>query len=97
MNRRFLGHRGATDVISFPLDEKKAVEGEVYVNLDKAREQAGRERVPEHEEILRLVVHGVLHLLGYDDGTVRLRLGMKRREDRCLRALGCGEGMKGLL
>ena len=96
MNRRYLGHRGATDVISFPLDEKNAVEGEVYVNLDKAREQAGKERVPEHEEILRLVVHGVLHLLGYDDGTVRLRLGMKRCEDRCLRALGCGKGMKGL-
>jgi probable rRNA maturation factor len=87
INRKFLGHRGSTDVISFPLDEGSLTEGEVYVNLDRARAQAREYGVPEANEIVRLVVHGTLHVLGYDDTTARLRLRMKRREDRYVEAL----------
>jgi rRNA maturation RNase YbeY len=82
MNREYLRHRGSTDVISFTLEEGPPLEGEVYVNLDRAREQAAFYRVPEQEEITRLVVHGTLHLLGYDDGTPGLRRRMKAREER---------------
>lgn len=87
INREFLGHRGSTDVISFPLEEGPPAEGEVYVNLDRARVQARTYGVPETNEIVRLVVHGTLHLLGYDDTTPPLRRRMKIREDRYVEAL----------
>ena len=81
MNRRFLGHAGSTDVISFPLGEGGAVEGEIYVNIDRARTQAREYGVPLGEEVCRLVVHGTLHILGEDDTTAAARRRMKRKED----------------
>ena len=81
LNRRYLGHAGSTDVISFPLGEGGALEGEVYVNLDRARAQARRFGVAYGEEVCRLVVHGTLHLLGEDDTTAAARRRMKRKED----------------
>jgi rRNA maturation RNase YbeY len=81
LNREYLGHRGSTDVISFTIEKGPPLEGEVYVNLDRAREQAAAYGVSEQEEITRLVVHGTLHLLGYDDRTPAKRRRMKTRED----------------
>jgi len=84
LNARYLRHRGSTDVISFTLGEPRTLEGEIYVNLDRARTQARAYGVPYALEVSRLVVHGTLHLLGYDDATVEARLRMKRHEDRYL-------------
>ena len=67
VNRRFLGHDRATDVISFPLESGPVLEGEIHVNLDRAVTQAAAYGVTVKNEITRLVVHGVLHLAGYDD------------------------------
>ena len=58
------------------------IEGEVYINLDRARIQAREYGVGFADEVCRLVVHGTLHLFGYDDKTVALERHMKRREDR---------------
>lgn len=82
INRKFLGHDVATDVISFPLESGKDLEGEVYVNLDRARQQGRRFGVSFRSEVARLVIHGTLHLLGYDDTTQRLSRIMKSKEDR---------------
>jgi probable rRNA maturation factor len=82
MNRKFLGHAGGTDVISFPLGEGRRIEGEIYVNLDRAKAQAREYGVPFGEEVARLVVHGTLHLFGYDDRTAPKARRMKAREDR---------------
>ena len=81
INRRFLGHDRPTDVISFPLGEGGAVEGEIYINIDKASRQARSYRVSLGNEITRLVVHGTLHLLGYDDRTAAPARRMKKLED----------------
>jgi len=82
LNTQYLGHAYTTDVVSFPLsDEKKIIEGEVYVNLDQARRQAKEYSVSISEEIARLVVHGALHLAGYDDGTARKKEKMTKREN----------------
>jgi probable rRNA maturation factor len=81
INSRFLRHDFATDVISFPLGEGDAVEGELYVNFDRARVQARQYCISRPMEIVRLVIHGVLHLIGYDDQTPRDRESMHQRED----------------
>jgi probable rRNA maturation factor len=96
VNRRFLRHDYATDVISFPLGEGDAVEGEVYVNIDRARVQASEYGVSRSNEVSRLVIHGVLHLVGFDDRTSRQRTAMRAREDAYLARLGRNRGSKGI-
>lgn len=81
MNRKFLAHDYATDVISFPLSSDGRPDGEIYINADRAREQAARYEVPFGEEIARLVIHGTLHLAGYDDKGKRRARIMKKAED----------------
>jgi probable rRNA maturation factor len=89
MNRQYLGHDYVTDVIAFPLgdDRRSLVEGEMYVNLDRAKSQARTFGVTFLDETRRLLVHGALHLLGYDDASPRKKGIMTRREDALLNLL----------
>ncbi|MDI6767881.1 MAG: rRNA maturation RNase YbeY [Bacteroidota bacterium] len=82
LNAAFLNHWYTTDVISFPLGyDNKKIEGEVYINLDKARRQAKELYVSIKEEYTRLVIHGILHLSGYKDNTRDERERMTTREN----------------
>ena len=89
LNRRYLGHRGPTDVISFGLErsgKRSAVIGDIYICPEVARDNAKRQGVPVGEEVLRLVVHGTLHVLGHDHpaGASRTASPMWRRQERIL-------------
>jgi probable rRNA maturation factor len=89
MNRRYLRHRGATDVISFGLGrtgKRGAVIGDIYICPEVARDNAKRQGIPIGEEVLRLVVHGILHVLGYEHpvGKSRTESPMWRRQERIL-------------
>src|ERR1700694_1100742 len=69
LNHRYLGHHGPTDVISFGLGrvgKRGAVVGDVYICAEIARENAKAQGIPAGEELLRLVIHGTLHVLGHD-------------------------------
>jgi len=81
MNRKFFAHDRATDVMSFPLEIGGDIEGEIYVNLDKATRQARTYKVSLANETARLVIHGVLHLVGYDDVAAAAARRMKKREE----------------
>jgi probable rRNA maturation factor len=69
LNRQHLGHRGSTDVIAFgflPTIPNGPVGGDIYIAAEVARRAAREARIPLREELVRLVVHGTLHVLGYD-------------------------------
>lgn len=83
INREFLAHDYHTDVITFPLEDDP-LEGEIYISLDRAAEQAREYGVKLYHEVRRLAIHGTLHLLGYDDATAAERQEMGRLEDRFL-------------
>ncbi len=85
MNRLYLKHDFVTDVISFPLENGRVLEGEIYVNLDRARSQAKEFGVNVANEVARLVIHGTLHLVGYDDTGGRKAKLMKTEEERQMR------------
>jgi rRNA maturation RNase YbeY len=86
LNCRFLGHRGPTDVITFPGPGRPPdrVIGEVVISLDRARAQARRARWPVRREVALLVAHGVLHLRGYDDHRPAAAARMRRQEQAIL-------------
>lgn len=66
MNQRFLGHEGCTDVIAFPLYQSgEGVLGDIYIGFQQADRQAMEHGVDLAEELVRLAIHGVLHVLGH--------------------------------
>lgn len=87
LNRVFLGHGYSTDVIAFATDADTGIDGELYVNLDKARSQARQYRVSFWNETKRLLIHGTLHVLGYSDKTTKQRTSMLARENHYLSLL----------
>jgi probable rRNA maturation factor len=90
MNREFLGHRGATDVITFELAPTQgAVVGDIYIAPDVARENALEHGVGVRTELVRLVVHGTLHVLGYthDEDAGRTKGKMWLRQEALVAAI----------
>lgn len=85
LNKQYLKHDYATDVITFPIDEQPLY-GEIYVSLETARRQANEYGVTVVNELCRLAVHGALHLLGYDDATLEDRAAMHTLESKFITA-----------
>ena len=90
LNRQWLGHDYETDVVSFSLDEAaladRRIDGEIYVDLDTAAERAPDIGASFEDEVLKYVLHGLLHLMGHDDATEEQRAAMRVLEDRYLAA-----------
>lgn len=101
MNWRWLRHEGSTDILTFDHREGGAgpLHGELFISVDDAVAQAGEYGTRPGTELFRYVVHGILHLLGYDDTTVGARKLMKREENRVVRRWEASEGrwLEGLL
>ena len=90
LNRRATGRRGLTDVIAYALPQPDgSVLGDVYLCPTAARQTAGPARAALEQELVRLAVHGTLHVLGYDhpQGPGRTRSAMWRRQERYVRRL----------
>jgi len=95
LNRDFLEVDEPTDVLSFPFVDPQDLEaqdgavflGEIYISVDTARSQAGEAKRPYAREVAHLLVHGLLHLLGFDHRTRAERERMTALEERLLRGL----------
>jgi rRNA maturation RNase YbeY len=88
INKRFLEHDYNTDVISFDYSSGKIVNGEIYISIDTVRRNALEYRVTVAEELLRVMIHGVLHLCGYRDGNKVERDLMFERQEKSLKEFG---------
>ena len=89
LKNKFFNIDRTTDVIAFRLNEyqKKEIEGEIYICLEVAKENAQYYNEPYEREIARLIIHGGLHLLGYADGTKVEQQEMKNLEEKYLKEL----------
>ncbi len=85
MNRQYLNHDTYTDIITFGYSEyPAALEGDIYISIDRVEENARRLGVAFDEELHRVMVHGLLHLLGYGDKDAASKQKMREKEDACL-------------
>lgn len=88
LKSRYFGQAGYTDVIAFNLNEPdEPLEGEIYISPQRARVNSRRYHEPYRRELLRLVVHGSLHLVGYEDDTTEQEERMRVLEDHYLEGL----------
>ena len=82
MNRHFLSHDTYTDILTFPLGtSSETLSGEIYISLDRVGENATRFGADPHTELRRVMVHGILHLAGYDDASSAEKQLMRAKED----------------
>jgi probable rRNA maturation factor len=93
LNRQFMRRSGITDVLAFPLADENAppgnnIIGDVVVNAEHAFEEANVRGVSPREELALYLVHGLLHLAGYDDHGAAKAKAMYEREEEVLRAAG---------
>ena len=87
LNRQFLQHDYYTDIISFPLSEPgKALIAEIYVSIERVRENARNAHVSFRKELHRVIFHGILHFCGYKDKSPMDIKKMRATEDRYLKA-----------
>ena len=85
INRRYLSHDYSTDILTFNYSDKvSAIDGEVIISLDDARNNSKKFKVLFKREIVRLVIHGILHLSGFNDNNRSNKIKMKRMENKLL-------------
>lgn len=84
LNRKYLRHNTLTDILTFDYSEGGPLTGEIYISITRVRENAKAYGEPFSHELRRVIVHGLLHLLGYDDTTPRMAARMRRKEEACL-------------
>ncbi|MCR5849238.1 MAG: rRNA maturation RNase YbeY [Bacteroidaceae bacterium] len=84
INRRFIGHDYYTDHIGFDYSQGNALSGDIYISLDTVRTNAELFGVRPHQELRRIIIHGLLHLCGLRDKTPEERQQMQQAEDLAL-------------
>lgn len=84
LNQKFLQHEDYTDILSFQY-QKEPIQGDIYISIDRAKDNAKKYKVKSRQEMLRLMIHGLLHFCGYKDNTKRQKELMRRKEDYYLK------------
>ena len=85
INQQYLDHDTYTDIVTFDNSEKdRVIEGDIFISIDRIRENALKFNSGEVNELHRVIIHGALHLLGYQDKTAEKKKIMTSREDHYL-------------
>lgn len=87
INKKYLNHDYYTDVITFDYREGKTLSGDVFISLDTVRSNALDFNTTFEDELHRVIVHSVLHLMGFKDKSDEESRGMRLNEDHCLELL----------
>ncbi len=81
INKKFLNHDYPTDIITFDYSDTKIINGEIYLSIEQIKENHKTYNTNLTDELHRVIIHGILHLLGYKDKTKTEQLEMRTQED----------------
>ena len=85
INKTYLNHDYYTDIITFPYKQGHEIESDIFISVDRVRENAMEYNTTFESELLRVVAHGLLHMAGYGDKTEEDQDKMTEMEDQCLK------------
>ena len=81
MNLEYLNHNSFTDIITFDYTEGNNVSGDIFISIDRVKENAVKFKTIFENELSRVIIHGVLHLIGYKDKSIQDKEQMRSKED----------------
>ena len=84
INQNFLQHDYYTDIITFDYSEGEVISGDIFISVERVLENAASHQVDYNTELLRVLSHGVLHLIGFQDKEEKKKVEMTRNEDLCM-------------
>jgi probable rRNA maturation factor len=84
LNLQYLQHDTLTDIITFDLSEGDKLIGEIYVSIDRVKDNAAKFATTYNDELHRVIFHGALHLCGFKDKKAADKAAMRAEEDKCL-------------
>jgi rRNA maturation RNase YbeY len=87
LNKKYLHHNTLTDIITFDYSEDGKLTGDIFISVDRVKENAKQFKISFEDELHRVMVHGVLHLAGYTDKTKVAKQLMRKKEDGALKKL----------
>ncbi len=87
LNINYLDHHTLTDIITFPYDQPPIITGDIFISIDRVKENAKTYEVPFEEELQRVMIHGILHLCGFHDKTPDEKSLMTEKENQALSLL----------
>ncbi|NQX82126.1 MAG: rRNA maturation RNase YbeY [Flavobacteriaceae bacterium] len=87
INKEYLDHDTYTDIISFDYCEDNIVSGDIFISIERVKENANKYKKSFEDELHRVMIHGVLHYLGYKDKSDKEKTEMRNEEDNCLKQL----------
>jgi rRNA maturation RNase YbeY len=87
LNRIYLNHDYYTDVITFPYNEPNKISGDIFISIERVKENAQTYNTTFLNELNRVIIHGILHLIGYNDKTEEEQKIMRQKEDFYLQKL----------
>jgi probable rRNA maturation factor len=84
LNVQYLAHKTYTDIITFDTGDGLELEGDIYISIDRVKDNSKKFQKPFMEELHRVIIHGVLHLMGYSDKSDAKKKEMRKKEDAYL-------------
>ena len=85
LNNQYLKHNHYTDVITFDSSDNKRINGDIFISVDSVKNNSNEFKCEFIDELHRVIIHGVLHLLGFNDSNEEQRVQMRDREDVALK------------
>lgn len=84
LNEQYLNHDTLTDIITFHYSQPPSIEGDIFISIERVQENAQLYNVPFEQELYRVMIHGVLHLCGYEDKTPEDKAHMTEKENEAI-------------
>lgn len=85
LNKYYLKHNTYTDIITFDYSQRKKISGEIYISIERVKENAAQYKVAAAKELQRVMIHGVLHLCGFKDKSATDQKKMREAENGALK------------
>lgn len=87
LNKEYLNHDTYTDIITFPYTYPPLIEGDMFISIDRVKDNARQYEVTFEQELHRVMIHGIFHLCGYSDKSPEEEARMRQKEDEALKSL----------
>ena len=87
LNKQYLHHSTLTDIITFNYNSGNYISGDIFISIDRVKENAEKFKTDFYPELQRVMIHGILHLLGYNDKTEAEKRNIRKKEDESLQIL----------